>query len=438
MNDHLAEDIFTKNVQKIEKIYSALIKGETNAQQEVEMRVELIDVLSNIEAILISERANNKEFISQLESLRDILLDWDPYGHWFRQQKDLVDLVYKVIINAKNVVFTKEIADSSEATRLKGELDTLKSELDDLRSLIKSLVREKPDQPITPAEPAKTEQVSTSSLPWKRSKEMTAEAPVEPTSTEQPLIEENSDAIESIQDEPPLILPVEPVKIVPVVEESIEEIAPVVGEDISPILPQEVTPPTEIEEEAETIIPDEMLKKITQDKNLKTGASSVLSQMKSLISEAEKETERQLSDFKEQLDVEEESSSIPTQETEQETFKFTNKPSVVINEAIENIDQSEEIEEDPLESLVQMSNFNKEVKEDVKESDSTPSIDPYMQLLTLEAEKYRLERESEKNEADFQEGLKSKKEFDETIQQINQELSYIREQIKALRTQLNS
>lgn len=438
MNDHLAEDIFTKNVQKIEKIYSALIKGETNAQQEVEMRVELIDVLSNIEAILISERANNKEFISQLESLRDILLDWDPYGHWFRQQKDLVDLVYKVIINAKNVVFTKEIADSSEATRLKGELDTLKSELDDLRSLIKSLVREKPDQPITPAEPAKTEQVSTSSLPWKRSKEMTAEAPVEPTSTEQPLIEENSDAIESIQDEPPLILPVEPVKIVPVVEESIEEIAPVVGEDISPILPQEVTPPTEIEEEAETIIPDEMLKKITQDKNLKTGASSVLSQMKSLISEAEKETERQLSDFKEQLDVEEESSSIPTQETEQETFKFTNKPSVVINEAIENIDQSEEIEEDPLESLVQMSNFNKEVKEDLKESDSTPSIDPYMQLLTLEAEKYRLERESEKNEADFQEGLKSKKEFDETIQQINQELSYIREQIKALRTQLNS
>ena len=61
-----------------------------------------------------------------------------------------------------------------------------------------------------------------------------------------------------------------------------------------------------------------------------------------------------------------------------------------------------------------------------------------MQLLTLEAEKYRFEKEIEKNETDFQEGLKSKKEFDETIDRINKELAIIREQIDSLRKQLTS
>ncbi|MHA1170664.1 MAG: hypothetical protein ACTSQ3_01065, partial [Candidatus Heimdallarchaeota archaeon] len=69
---------------------------------------------------------------------------------------------------------------------------------------------------------------------------------------------------------------------------------------------------------------------------------------------------------------------------------------------------------------------------------ATSTVDPYMQLLTLEAEKYRLEKEIEKNETDFQEGLKSKQEFDDSIQRINSELTVVREQIEGLRKQLTS
>jgi hypothetical protein len=56
----------------------------------------------------------------------------------------------------------------------------------------------------------------------------------------------------------------------------------------------------------------------------------------------------------------------------------------------------------------------------------------------LEAEKYRLEKEIEKNETDFQEGLKSKQEFDEMINRINKELAIVRDQIDDLRKQLTS
>ncbi|MHA1355810.1 MAG: hypothetical protein ACTSR1_11620 [Candidatus Heimdallarchaeota archaeon] len=49
-----------------------------------------------------------------------------------------------------------------------------------------------------------------------------------------------------------------------------------------------------------------------------------------------------------------------------------------------------------------------------------------------------LEKEIEKNETDFQEGLKSKQEFDENITKINDDLAKVRDYIDLLRQQLIS
>ncbi|MBN1328737.1 MAG: hypothetical protein JXA54_04610 [Candidatus Heimdallarchaeota archaeon] len=444
----MTEDIFTKNIQRIEKIYSILIRGDTNPQQESEMRVELIDVLSNLEATLIGEREHNNDFVSQLEILREKLLDWDPYGHWFRQQKELVDLVYEVIINAKNVIFKREVTESSEATRLKGELDVLKSELDDLRLLIKSLVKEKSLQSPIPVENGKAESSNTS-LPWKKDQTKT-QIISEETASSEILIKEVDELNELIQndlpieeefiEEPPLILPVEIEKIVSEEDSSINKIIPEKHEKVfSPILPLEIESSIKDEQEDKPIISDEMLKKIAQDRNRKTGASSVINQMKTIISEAEKETEQHLSNFKEQLDDKESKANTPIQETLEETFEENIIAPLITEEMSKKINQTKmDIEEDPLESLIKMPDFTTKVEEDLRENDSTPEVDPYMQLLTLEAEKYRLERESEKNETEFQEGLKSKKDFDQTIQQIDHALTFVRERIKTLRNKLNS
>lgn len=406
----MTEDIFTNYVSRIEKIYSILIKGESNPQQEVEMRIELIDSLSNIEASLISEKDHNQDFIALLVQIRESLLNWDPYGQWFRQQKNLVDSVYEVIINAKNVVFVQEKQATSEATRLKKELDALKNELSDLRSLMSSLVKEKSK---TESEPTTT----ISSAPIEQPIVQTDSTVIDETSTKQKSAlpwKQKKDDIESESSiEPPIITPLitpkktsEPVK--PVITEPIEE--------------------DEIEEE--TLVSDLTLKKMTQSSDTKS--SNVLGQMKSLITEAEKETEKQMSDFKEQFKP---SITPPIVEEQKESTTPIREQIVppVIQQEQATVTKKTTKEESS-DSWVKPSEIlkQKEAKE------STPTVDPYMQLLTLEAEKYHLEKEIERNETEFQEGLKSKKEFDEMIILINKELAIVREQIDELRTQLTS
>jgi len=407
---HLTEEVFTKNIKRIENIYSVLIKGETNPQKEVEMRVELIDALSSLEASLYSEKEANQEFIALLIKLRETLLNWDPYGQWFRHQKDLVDMVYEVIVKAKNVIFTRSSDSAEEASRLKTELSALKSELNELRSLMSSLLQQ------TKA-PEKGQQVITETPSQKQ-----ASSP--PPSSQQPRVAQN-DAIvpeeataqlPSEQAEPPVILPLE-----------IEQSATIKDKPSEAKTPE---PPTkEIPEEQDTIVSAQTLEKLSKEKAPEEQPSTILGKMKSLLSKAEEETEKQLTDFREQFSSSETPVAPPVVKEPVES-----KPSLQETSAA-----SEDLEEDTIEQLAKMA--------PVAEQQSSPTTspkpldsgaDPYMQLLTLEAEKYRLEKESEKNEIDFQEGLKSKQEFDETIVRINSELTAVREQIAALRKKLTS
>jgi hypothetical protein len=397
----LTEDIFTNNVSRIEKIYSILIKGESNPQQEVEMRIELIDSLSNIEASLISEKEHNQEFISLLIQLRESLLNWDPYGQWFRQQKNLVDAVYDVIVKAKTVVFAKEKQASSEATRLKKELSALKTELSDLRSLMSSLIKEKSaseteTSPIKPVAPfvQPTEPVE-SAIPEESSTKPTSKLPRK---------QKLDETIPESTSEPPIMTPLITPK---------EAQEPVISEEV---------------EQEDTLVSDLTIEKITQDSEAKS--SSVLGQMKSLITEAEKETEKQMTDFKEQFKP---SITPPSVEESQTPATEQTIPPIVQEDQVAETEVT--AKEESSDSWVKPSEILKQ-KEETESSTST--VDPYMQLLTLEAEKYRLEKEIEKNETEFQEGLKSKQEFDDMINRINKELAIVREQIDDLRTQLTS
>ena len=398
MYNYLAEDIFTENVGKIEQIYSALIKGESTPQQEAELRVELIDILSNIEASIAAEKEHNLEFVSLLENVREAFLNWDPYGQWFRYQKELVDLVYGVIVNAKTVVFTQKQESSEEASRLKKELDIMKSEINDLRSLLSSLVKKPSDSTI---EESVVEEKTIEPQP-----ELQVEKQFE--ATPQPVAEVPSP-------EPPIMLPVEPK----------EEIEPEVV-----IIEEESSEDKSLEPE---MLAPETLKKLAETKQPESEPSTVLSQMKDIITEAEKETERQMMNFKEQM----ESKTVAPPIVEE--TKITSEPA---SSPVDPSDIEQPEVEEPIASTESKEENWVKPSEVLKEKESvtstTPAVDPYMQLLTLEAEKYRLEKEIEKNETDFQEGLKSKQEFDDAIQQINKDLSLVREQIDALRQQLTT
>jgi hypothetical protein len=404
----LPEEVFTKNIDKLETIYSTLIKGETNPQQETELRIELIDTISNIEASIIGEKENNEEFVYLIETSREIVLSWDPYGHWFRQHEELVNLIYDVIVKGKNVVFIQNQESSKEASRLKKELASLKSELSDLRSLMSSLVKEKSIE--VPEEVQEIVEETDALPPVDESLISITEQPVEP---------------EPPESDPPIILPIitekpETVENTPLVEE--------------PQIEQLPEPPVEEQtDDSEIIASDSTIQKLSEKVSLEVQPSTVLSQMKSIIHDAEEETEKQILDFKEKM--QETTATPPIAEEEQpvvEPVETTLTPPIVEEEPITPVEQSEDSAGD---SWVKPSEI---LKQKETHDPSTPTVDPYMQLLTLEAEKYRLEKEIEKNETDFQEGLKNKQDFDDSIQKINSALAYVREQIEELRTQLTS
>ncbi|MHA1556841.1 MAG: hypothetical protein ACTSPM_07895 [Candidatus Heimdallarchaeota archaeon] len=397
----MTEEAFKKNVISLEETYAILIKGESNSSQEAELRVAIIDIISSLEASLIGEKDSNNEFIELLNSARDMLLDWDPKNHWFRHQKQLIEIVEKVITQAKNMTFTN--TDTSEASQIKDELAALKSELNDLRSLMSTLVKE--SAPVS------------DSHDTEEKKDSIIEQQIEPIEKE--IIEEQNKTID-----PPIILPIEhdlqtekENPLPPVIEHLIEE----------EISEQE-------QEEISSFQATSTIQKLSEKRDPKSDPETVLSQMRSIIDEAEEETKKQISSFVEQLSQEERSQtpkeikivppSIP-EETSKEELPIQSK---------ESIDSQKSNDSD---SLVKPSEIIKQ-QNSIISSQQTAGTDPYMQLLTLEAEKYRLEKAIEKNETDFQEGLKSKLEFEEYIQLINKELTTIRQQISSLRHLLTS
>ena len=334
-------------------------------------------------------------------------MNWDPYGHWFRQQKELVDQFYDIIVKGKNVVFTQSQESSGEASRLKKELASLKSELSDLRSLMSSLVKEKSIE--VPEEVQKIVEETDSLPPVDDSLVSITEPQVEPEPTES---------------DPPLILPIE------VEQPKVEESIPSKQETQIEQIPEQSL---EEAEDSDIIASDSTLQKLSETVSPEARPSRVLSQMKSIIQEAEEETEKQLTDFKEKL---QETTATPPI-VEDEVAEITPDKPVLTPPIVE--EQPTTIEEQTKESSGDSWVKPSEILKQKETPDPyTSTVDPYMQLLTLEAEKYRLEKEIEKNETDFQEGLKSKQEFDDSIQRINSELAVVREQIEKLRKQLTS
>ncbi|MHA1124192.1 MAG: hypothetical protein ACTSO7_00800 [Candidatus Heimdallarchaeota archaeon] len=423
----MPETAFKENIAKLNTIYLTLIKQETNPGMEAEHRVEIIDILSNLEASIIGVKSKNEEFIALLAKVKEGILEWNAHGSLFKHQIGIVDLLNEVFFKAKSVVFStveEEIEktealppepvvnenDRSEATRLKKELASMKSELGDLKDLISSLMKEKekqnsaaPQQPGVeepPQEvisPVTTEETKPKSqLPWKKQPEPVV------VSTE-------------VAEEPPILLPI-------------------VSEDTPKETIKEIQTPPVVEEESApdeaAFEPSSTIRKLSEKQKPETETAHIIDQMKSIITEAEEKTREEISAFKNQMaEKSKPQVTTPTQDQSIVEEKIipptTEAPTTESNESKIAIEQETPIIP-PTEPTV------------VEETPTEPDTDPYMLLLTLEAEKYRLEKEIEKNETDFQEGLKNRQEFDDNIRKINSDLGKVREQIDLLRQKLIS
>lgn len=398
-------EFFQKNINRLDEIYSQLITGETEASEEVELRVEIIDILSSLQAAVISNEENNKDFIRLLENVRDNILDWDPQGHWFRHQKELIDSIYEVIVQAKNVVLTKGEKPVEEASKLKQELNTLKAELNDLRNMMSELIREKAA--------SKSIETESDSIP--------KEIEEEKIETEKIL------PIEEGEKEKQTTIEVPEEKI------TIEEFPETKASEIESV---QIDKLKEDDVDESLSFATKTAAKLAQQEKSNNQTSVDLDKMKAILTRAEEETKKQIESFKEKLLAEKKEEDKIKEE--EEKVRALKEEVTLIQKMQEEITDQEisTAENETEEQLVKPSEVIRQQQS--LESEETSSQDPYMQLLTLEAEKYRLEKAIEKNETDFQEGLKSKIEFDESIQIINKELAIIREKINSLRKKLTA
>ncbi|MHA1354023.1 MAG: hypothetical protein ACTSR1_02465, partial [Candidatus Heimdallarchaeota archaeon] len=315
----MPETIFNENITKLQNVYSILIKGDTKPGKEAEFRVEIIDIISNLEAAIVGVKSSNEEFIVVLVKLRENILSWNTPGAMFRQQIGIIDLFNELFFKAKGVEFNPIVVESnqqdttnlnsveegtnqseatnlktetdendrSEATRLKKELASMKSELGDLKDLISSLMKEKkkqndtvPQQPAVEEKPqeiiapvATEETKPKSQLPWKREAKPVASIPKPPVITPE------------VAEEPPVLLPI-------ISEDKPKEIQ-------TPPVAEEVSTPDEAAFEASATI-----QKLSQTSKPYAEPAQVIDQMKSIITKAEEETRKDISAFKDRLEEE--------------------------------------------------------------------------------------------------------------------------------------
>ncbi|MBD3191719.1 MAG: hypothetical protein GF308_13815 [Candidatus Heimdallarchaeota archaeon] len=447
----MSEEPFFAAIKELESKYSLLLKGETTPEQETELKLELIDLLSTLEANASTASQENKPFITLLKDTREALLHWDPYGPWFREQKNLVDSFYEIIVNAKKVVLGKDSSeDRGEASRLKKELSALRTEITELKSFMMELLKSKTpptsspkslEQPLSDSvdRPLTTEETGTileeqkavtrSTPPAVESKNSSDEMPLPEDLMEREDLEYELKALEKLmKTDDELVLTNLPPK-----TESGKKISPT--SSLATITQEEIMEEIEEkssmaatkgavqkeeeegEEEVEPILEAKAtVKKLSQKRSGDSHPSKILDKMTTILAEAEEKTQQQILKLQEVLA---QSSATTAKSEEQEELEET-KP------------KRRELQ---VEGAIQESSPN-ELAEAPSDNSSPSQEDPYMQLLSLEAEKYRLEKAFEKLETEFQEGLINKQEFDEGIQKANERLALIKEKIELLRKDL--
>ena len=76
-------------ISKLEGLYQNLMTKDLTPDEEAQAKVQLLEILSSIKAhteIQGGEKA--KSILEQTNSLKDMLLEWDPYGSaWFKEEK---------------------------------------------------------------------------------------------------------------------------------------------------------------------------------------------------------------------------------------------------------------------------------------------------------------------------------------------------------------
>ena len=102
---------FSENLTALESIYESLIKGEFSEEEEEQNRVKLLNLISNLKAgALVFGEEETREFLEKLSVAKDALLKWNPVVEWFRDERELIDSLFELVVQGKSVLLKQQKA----------------------------------------------------------------------------------------------------------------------------------------------------------------------------------------------------------------------------------------------------------------------------------------------------------------------------------------
>ena len=88
----MSEERFNSTVEEIKKIFLFLTEQEPSPDDEIEAREKLIDLFKNLKNI-----DTHLELSNLIEEILDELNDLDTLDLWFKEVKDLVSKIKKIV-----------------------------------------------------------------------------------------------------------------------------------------------------------------------------------------------------------------------------------------------------------------------------------------------------------------------------------------------------
>ncbi|MHA1378835.1 MAG: hypothetical protein ACTSRG_10675 [Candidatus Helarchaeota archaeon] len=132
----------TELIQKVEEIYKNFMISDNTPDMEADLKIQLLDTISSMLAFCNLKKSPQSDNLSiMINNLKEKLLVWDPFGPWFKENKELVSGAYDLITQAKTLKFEEEVHPSNIVTL--DDFNNFKSfvqkELQNLKDNIKTI-----------------------------------------------------------------------------------------------------------------------------------------------------------------------------------------------------------------------------------------------------------------------------------------------------------
>ncbi|MFX1451190.1 MAG: hypothetical protein ACFFCM_10135 [Promethearchaeota archaeon] len=134
-------------IKQIEEIYNKFMISDNTPDMEADLKIKLLEAISSTLAFCNLRTGPNSENLkTKLNDLKDKLLIWDPFGPWFKENKELSKSAYDAITLAKTLKFEDEVPPSiflkiedfnAFKNTIQSEMQILKNEINTIKDSIK-------------------------------------------------------------------------------------------------------------------------------------------------------------------------------------------------------------------------------------------------------------------------------------------------------------